>query len=177
MPMMIVSEEDFVKERAKFSLPLPSPPKLEIIPIEHGRNKGDNNIPQPLREIIAEEALSGTPAKILTEQFGVSPSQVAAFKHSASSTATYNQPNDKLVNVRERVGIKAHNRLNDALNALAKKNLVNEKPKDIASIAKDMAAVADKIRPMSERGNNQNLHLHIHAPQQKKVSDFEIIDG
>lgn len=59
--------------------------------------------------------------------------------------------------------------------ALTRKPL---KPKQISSVAKDMAAIANQMANRNDPDGNgsRSMHLHLYAPKQKKVEDYEVID-
>lgn len=179
MPFMIVSDDDYEKELARLddSEVISIEPSLSIEQIERGRGNTPA-VPEGLREVIAEESLQGTPSAVIQKAFGISPASISAYKNGATSTASYHKPSDKLNQVRTRVSSRAANRLNEALKALGNKNLEDEKAKDIASIAKDMAVVFDKISPVKqqERADEKAMHIHLYAPKMKSVEDYEVID-
>src|SRR5437867_2989950 len=112
-----------------------------------GRKLGDNNVPDSLRKIIGAESIeSGRKAGLnLASHFGISASSVSAYSHGSTSDATYNKPNEGLLNhmqnSREKVSRKARSKLLLALNSLNSDNISQSKARDIASIAKDMSAV------------------------------------
>jgi len=182
MPFMVVSDDDFAAELHKLSqdnnkaVEHPSP-TMSIEQIERGRGNTPE-VPMPLRDVIAEEKLSGTSSKALQEIFKVSPASISAYANGATSTATYYKPVDALTKVRNRVSSRAANRLNEALKALGNKDLSDEKAKDLSAIAKDMAVVFDKISPVKQKENEEDksFHLHLYAPKMKSVDDYEIID-
>ena len=171
---MIVSEEDFQKELESIEKKENS---LVVEQLERGRGNTPE-IPEPLREIIAEDKLLGGTAKDISAAYGVSASSIAAYSHGNTSTSSYNKPVDKLTQVRDRVSSRAANRLNQALKALANKNLELETAKDISTIAKDMATVFEKISPVvvKEKEDSRALHIHMYAPKMKQVNDYKIID-
>lgn len=175
MSILIVNDEEFEAERKKFENKEDS---FVVHEINHGRNENDTNVPQPIRELIVEDALEGATAESLSKIYNVSPSSVSAYKNGATSTASYRQKNSKLIAAKDRVSNRAYNRLNEALKALGTKNLSDEKPKDIASIAKDMATVAEKMSPKVDGAKDgPQVHLHLYAPKMKQITDYEIVEG
>lgn len=191
MPFLIVTEDEYQKEISKLDSSVPTKVdenetgaaniiESELTRHEIERGRGNTpEIPQPLREVIAEEKLSGTPSSVIQKHFNVSASSISAYTHGSTSTASYNKPVDQLTKVRNRVSSRAANRLNDALKALATKDLTQEKARDIADIAKSMSTVFEKISPVKQQEDadaNKHLHLHMYVPKMKTVEDYEIID-
>lgn len=183
MPLGIVSDEEFESERRKLdssihdsSLSDEKKSNLTITEIETGRGN-TKEVPSVVREIIAEAKLSGESNKEIQKHFPVSSSSISAYQHGVTSTAAYNKPkNERLQKVRNNVSKRAGNRLLEALDALGNKDLNVESAKDVSSIAKDMAAVFEKITPEIKEEKEKTFHLHIHAPKQKSVDDYEVID-
>src|SRR6478736_1795138 len=60
-----------------------------------GRGKS-KEVPQALRKVIAGEVLSGARASDVSETFNVSQSSISAYKNDATSTASYDQPDEEL---------------------------------------------------------------------------------
>jgi len=50
-----------------------------------------------------------------------------------------------------------------------------EKQVDIARAASQMAGIVERVSGMN-RSNGNNVHLHLHAPNQKKLESYEVID-
>jgi hypothetical protein len=171
MPMGVVSDKEFEAEIEK----------SRIVNSEFGRGKGNPNTPESLRKIIGEnsveEGRNGT--KALTRAFGISDSSLSAYANGATSCATYNQPNKDLANhvnkMREKIVKKARNRLHCALNGITPEKLADEKPRDLAAIAKDMSSIIKDFEPRTE-GDSAPKALIIFAPQLAQESKFEVID-
>lgn len=52
------------------------------------------------------------------------------------------------------------------------------KAKKLSSVAKDMAAIANQMadKNADSNGDSKAVHVHLYAPKQKQVEDYEIID-
>ena len=164
MPIGIVSDAEF-----------------DVEFIEHsgaGRN-GAKAVPSELRAVIAETALT-SPNKEVAKAFGISESSVSAYKNGATSTTTYNQPNDELKkhvdDARDRIGKIAQKKLLAALSHITEENLRGSKPRDLAGIAKDMSTVVNNIQPVSNGNNPINAQFIFHSYPSRKEDDYEVID-
>ncbi len=163
--MGVVSDEDFEKE-------------CKHIDIVRGRGN-KKEVPEAIREIIAEEAINGTPVKDLSEEFNVSPSSISAYKNGATSTATYHEPNEKLSKkndiVRDNIVSTARARLMQALTHITPEKMAEAKLRDIASVAKDMSAVINNTEP-GGKSPFEGAQFIFHVPQARKQDDYEVID-
>jgi hypothetical protein len=166
MPLGIVSDEDFNAELAKVVLPKPL-----------GRGESPQ-VPDSLRRIIGEnvveEGRNGT--KVLTRALGISDSSLSAYSVGATSTKSYHdRPNlQHLSKARERIVKKARNRLVYSLDAITPEKLADEKPKDLASIAKDMSVIIRNMEPESESSTTNALVIF--APNMISEDKFSVID-
>jgi predicted transcriptional regulator len=155
MPIGIVSDEDFLRELGNYEKSSPENPITpEIIPLERpGRSEGDVNIPDPLRQIIGEEAvINGRKAALgLAGMFGVSASSVSAYAKGATSTTTYDTPKPSIIShinkSRVRASKKAGRVLDSALSAITQEKLDYTDAKELAGIAKDMSVIIKNLEP------------------------------
>ncbi len=165
MPIGIVSDEEF---------------NIEFVNHNSAGRNGAKAVPLSLRQVIAETALT-TPNKEVAEAFGVSPASVSAYKNGATSTATYNQPNESLKKhvdtVRDEIGSIAMSKLKRALSHITEENLAGAKPRDLAGIAKDMSTVVNNIQPAGPIGNNgNNVNFIFHSYPTREEKDYDVID-
>ena len=168
MPLGIVSDEDYEKEKGRCK-----ESSIERITIEKGRGNGNSNVPPELRELVAEcGIIEGN--KSTAKAFNVSEASVSAYKHGSTSTATYDK-NDR-VYARKRVAGRVQSRMLEALNFLTDEKIAAEYGKNIRSIVKDLAVVAEKFMGKNEEEKGSQVHLHIYSPKVKSVNDYEIID-
>lgn len=155
-------------------------PRATFATIERGRGSV-NAIPTELRKIIAEEAISGTPAKELSKLFEISESSISAYKNDATSTSSYNQPNGELAKsndvVRQTILDGARGKILIALENITDEKLRDAKVRDTASVAKDMSAIIRNLEPQTDKGQNGlNQQFIFYAPKSKKESDFEVVE-
>jgi predicted transcriptional regulator len=168
MPLGIVSDEEFTKE-------------IEAIhkPIIRGRGE-TKETPEVIREVIAEEAIIGdSTQKEIADAFGVSPASVSAYKNGATSTASYNEPDNRLQKhndkVRNAIVGTARSRLIEALQNITPDKMKEAKLRDIASVAKDMSSVIHNMEP--QISNTQiGAQFVFHVPKPRQESDYEVID-
>ncbi len=177
MPLGIVNDSDFDRELSKLGI-LPESSNGEVIDIARGRG-ARIEVPQSIREIIAEDAINknGTGTEI-AKVFGVSPSSVSAYKVGATSTASYNSPDQNLQDhtnrIREKITGRARSRLLLALKEITPDKLVSAKVRDLASIAKDMSAVVKNMEPSGPLVDN-STKVVVYRPHLRTEEEFEVI--
>jgi len=188
MPMGIVSDEDFAKEKGNLS---PTPPLVkptpiqpaEIVDVNRGRPPGSVEVPNSLRKIIGEASVTGgrQEALALANAFGISPSSASAYAVGATSTSSYNEtPNKPVINeAKIKVQKKARQKMLLAMNKLTPDKLDATNAKDLSGIAKDMSAIIRNMEPESatKPGDNPSNGptFIFYSPQQKKEEDFDVV--
>lgn len=193
MPMGIVSDSDFLKERENLSSFNPakkkeqrqSPPTIIESPNENpkGRGQGNVEVPDSIRKLIGDDSvINGRQSALeLAKNLGISASAVSAYSTGATSTATYDQkPNQKVINgAKTRVQIRARRKLMLALNKLTDDKLDEAKARDLAGIAKDMSVVMKNMEDSNtsnETTNNNGPTFVIFTPQIRREEQFDVVD-
>lgn len=176
MPLGIVSEQDFEKEVD--DLNKPALPIVKIVDIERGRGKGNGEVPSGIRKIISEEFIQGTSGKELSEVFGISQSSISAYSRGATSTSTYDKPDEDLVKannrVRQHILTKSRKKLELALDNITEEKLKDTKALDLSSIARNMASVSDAMEQKVVTNITNNAVI-VFRPRQKAEEEFETI--
>lgn len=105
---------------------------------------------------------------------------------SSASQESPAQPTDELVsNADEQINLAlAHNKalglLNSSLQSLTDKldDVKAEKlPSVIAATSKVVESIRrERLEAVKSRAKNEEVHYHFYTPQQKKVSDYDVID-
>lgn len=189
MAMGIVSDEEFEKEAERLGDKPPTTfPSLsdetneaaKIIEQNRGRGVGNVEVPDSLRKIIGETAVTDgrQEAVNLAKQFGISPQSASAYANGATSLSTYDrQPNLEHINqAKERVNKKARSRLMLALKTITKDKLEGTTVRDAAGIAKDMSVIMKNTEPVVKDVNDkQNNQFIIYAPQFRDERSFEVV--
>lgn len=184
MPMGVVSDEDFQKELANSQIEVARPVNATVEPLpKPGRKDGDVNVPESLRKIIGETSvMEGRKSALeLAEALGISPSSVSAYSHSATSTATYNEPDSELESHlqtrKSKVANTALTRLSRSLKILTTDKISTATPREVASIAKDMAAVVKMMEPENTGKDNgvKQPQFVVFAPTFRDERTFETI--
>lgn len=179
----IVSDADFEREVKDIALPVILPPAeqlAQIIDIKRGRGHV-REIPNVIREIIAEDAIATNKTqKEVASEFGVSPSSVSAYLHGATSTASYDKPDKELQDsnnkVRTDIISSARSRLISALSHITPDKLAEAKLRDVASVAKDMAAIIKNIEPdIKETEDKRAPQFIFFAPNVVREEVFETV--
>lgn len=164
MPLKIISDEELEKELNNCSVRI----EQKKVP---GRDKGDNNVPESLRKIIGETgATEGRQeALALSSEFGISPSSTSAYTVGATSTASYDKPQDDLlayVNSRKLgVAKKAQSKLIKALNHITEDKLAMAKPADLATVARAMSHIVKDMEPEQGVDSNKGPTFVFYAPR------------
>lgn len=186
--MGIVSDSDFTSEAESLSKP-----KVNTVPIiqpqisgvvtdiNRGRGNGNVGVPDSLRRIIGETAISDGRQEALSlgNNFGISPSAVSAYTQGAKSTASYDErPNQSaIVSAKERIARSARNKLRSALSALTPEKIAEAKAVEISTIAKNMAGVIKTMepdKPFNGEGSGSPTFI-LYAPQFRREEDFEVV--
>lgn len=175
MPLGIVNDQEFEAE-----LNNSSKPEIIKIPVA-GRKEGDVEVPNSLRKIIGETAIvdGRKDALDLARQFGISPSSVSAYTNGASSTASYNEGENKpfVKDIKVKIASQARNKLRNALRHITNEKLEAANVKDLAGIAKDMSAIVKDMEPEKQNNgdNKPGVQFVVFAPQFKQESAFETV--
>ena len=187
MPIGLVTDDDFLQELSRVNRAVEKPPVVaEIVPeTPRGRSSGDNNVPDSLRKIIGEEAvINGRQSALhLAAQFGISPSSVSAYAKGATSTTTYDQPKQGIIDhinkSRRRVVRRGAKTMEAALGAISQEKLDYADPKDLAGIAKDMSVIIKNMEPPQQSPDSPDSkqpQFVIFAPTFRDERSFETIE-
>lgn len=177
MSLGIVSDSDFESEIDSLSK---KDINSSIIDIHKGRGN-QLEVPDSLRQVIGENAIEegNQNTKLMTRAFGLSDSSLSAYKAGATSTTSYHNPTfkDHIDKARKRITAKARNRLIMSLNHITDEKLAEEKPRDLAGIAKEMSVIIRNMEPDSvqEKGSSGPTFV-LYAPQFVKEDRYEVID-
>jgi hypothetical protein len=189
MGMGIVSDKDFDTEKGKViippisnTIPIPtSTPIAEIVDVHKGRGEGNVAVPNSLRKLIGDAAITGgrQEALELAASFGISGSSASAYGNGANSTASYNdRPNaSNITKSKERISKRARHKLMAALRNMTEDKLVSAKARDLAGIAKDMSTVVKQMEESEnplEKGKNGPTFV-FYSPQVRSEKVFDVV--
>ncbi len=184
MPIGIVNKDDYKKETA--NNPIGMSPVVEnsgarpIAIIESKgvpAGRGTREVPEAIRNVIAQEMILGGSRKEVGAIFGVSEQTTAAYK---MGTRTLEKPGhdkklksknqifrDTIIRKASRLSLKSINAINDEEVEAAS---VMEK----ASIAKTMASIVKDMTPIesSDNDSSTNVQVIIHAPAIRAEKDY-----
>jgi hypothetical protein len=189
MPMGIVTDTEFEKERQNSEAPKDRTVTIpvitgEVVTTEKGRGNGNIQTPESIRKLIADTAATeGREAALaLGKQFGLSESSVSAYSVGANSTSSYrDRPNSGIVNgARAAVTSRALSKLKKAIHHITDDKLVAAKPRELAGIARDMAAVVKAMEPETPKsGEGINTGggpaFVFYAPQFRKEENYDVV--
>lgn len=154
-------------------------PGARIHQIEKGRPIGRHNRTPEEREIIAGEALIHGNQYALSNH-DVSQSSISAYKKGATSTASYDNPDNDLLNSvsnqRLKIASVAHGKLSAALDQITNEKLASANLKTIASVAQSMSAIVKNMEPDQQISANQNIQFTFYAPRSKSEESYDVID-
>lgn len=193
MPMMVLNDESFDKEISKFdstkvinevneskeitSLDLLNRARGQVVDIKRGRGS-ILQVPDSIRALVAEEAINGASNKDTARAFGVSESSVSAYKNDATSTKSYNSPDEALKNandlVRDDISSQARSKLLAALDHITDDKLSEAKLRDVASVAASMSGIIKNMEPNGPAVQN-NTQVIVYKPRMRDEDEFEII--
>lgn len=150
-----------------------------------GRRKGEKDIPDYLRELIATTAqISGTTQA--ANAFGVSRTTANHAKHNVRSART-NPDGTRNIIVDHSLKARTKRRLENIVDLAAtiiEGNLPRlseeldavDKPKERASILKDVAIIAEKAMPKEDAPQGPNVAYIFFKPEEKRFDDVPVID-
>lgn len=188
MAMGIVSDKDFDSELSGLNKDKESK-STPTVPITTGevidaptKGRGTNpEVPEGLRKLIGtESAINGRQSGIeLAQSFGISASSVSAYGVGANSTASYDErPNESHIsNAKQRVATRARKKLVSAIHHITKDKLEAANAKDLAGIAKDMAAVIKVMEPEPPKApsNDSGPKFIFYSPQFKNENNYDVV--
>ena len=149
MPLGLISDDDFLQELENSSLPVLTGQIIERKPL--GRQGPE--IPESLRKLIGESSIEeGRGAALeLAESFNISPSSASAYSNGATSTASYNKPDESLKShidsTKLKVSKRASLKLMKALGYITEDKLQSAKAVELANIAKSLSGVVRDMEP------------------------------
>lgn len=175
MPIGIISKEDFDKEVGNNITNISARSVVITDPAKGRGNKPE--VPEEIRNVIAQEALLGTPVSEIAKEFNISPSSIAAYKNGATSTTTYNEGDKKLKRAnnifKDRIVRRAGKLSITALDSIDENDFRNASLTDKANVAKQMASIVRDMTPEDSRGNeSSNVQIVIHAPAMRRDDDY-----
>jgi len=180
---MIISDEEIERR-------LNSPENMDykIIPYSRGRQGGEVSVPPELRKVVAILAHeSNETQKELGDTFGMTGSRVSQLKSGKVTSGTFASQDENLTGVLNEVKARKENKRSEA-EEMALNNLIDSlgllpaklekaNAKTLASAAKSMADVADRMSGRKNEEEKNQVHLHLYAPHMKELSDYEVVEG
>lgn len=182
----VVSPEQFQKELSNCAEPVTErkPPNEGIIlpNKDKGRGVGNVGVPEELRKLIGEESVihGRQRALDLASDFGISPSSVSAYAKGATSTATYQRPEETLTKFldsrKKRITKKALRVLHASLDTLTPEKLSTIKARDASAIAKDMSVISKNMEKANENMTGDNKpQFVVYAPTLRDERSYDTI--
>jgi len=169
-------ELDVEVETEEVSFPEPN---CKVIPITR-KTKGDIEVPLEIKKTLAILGNEGETQKSLAAAFAISQPSVSYFERGLATSSGFPNPEltpvlDKIQDKRKDAETKAIDSLVMALGLIPERLPHTKSLKTIASVAKTMAEISDKMGGREE-GNAKTVHLHLYKPENKQVDEYDIID-
>lgn len=187
MPLGILTDEEFNKELKIYDINGVNKinDKKDESLVEYkeinksGRNEGDLNKPETLRQIIADCKINGDSDKEIKDSFKVSTSSINAYTNGQNGTN--DKVNERLAkfvkNVRNSVTRRASRTLIKSLDLLTDEKISELKANEISVLAKNMSSI---ISDMEDKNKNINpgplAQFIIFQPPQKSINQYDVID-
>lgn len=149
-----------------------------------GRPTGEKGkeIPREIRKVIAIAAQSDSITNV-ANAFDISQTNTHFISKGRSSHKADPELEEIVKNERARLDNKKQDAADEAIHLLTVAlGLLPEKlsdrkikAKEVSSVAKDMAQIHETLRKKTPI-EQSNITFHLHAPEQKSIDDYEIID-
>lgn len=185
MAIGIVNDDELQAELDRLNGSIKKEPVVQPVVIEEiekgGRNEGDVNVPDSLRQIIGETSVidGRQDALALANMFGISASAVSAYAKGSTSTASYDSPAKSIIShinkSRQRYTKKAGKVLHEAMQKIDENKLNDMSAKELAGIAKDMSVVIKNLEPQQAapgEDGQKTPQFVIFAPQFRDERTF-----
>lgn len=163
--MNIISDEEEIKE-IKIEDLLKSEDKGVIIESTVGhRDKGETEL---TKELVAYDAIQLGPSKA-AEIYGVP--QSSASKYSSGKDLKEDTKTNVL-SIKHQIQDRTVTKLMETLELFDPSQI--DKPIDLVNAASKLSGIVEKINGRDKTGGSTVLHFHL--PNQRQVSDYEVID-
>lgn len=152
--------------------------RLEIHSMRN-TEKGSTQIPMEIRKVAAILGNEGETCRDVATGLGIGKTSVNNYEHGQGSPElkrVVDAAKSELEQNRVSAESKAVDALLMSLELLPEALSRTKKAKTISSVAKDMAAIANQMGGRDGDRDADVMHLHIYAPKQKSIKDYEVID-
>jgi hypothetical protein len=186
MPLGILSDEEFEKELNSYkdndkTKSINEHDKdcalIKDIPTQ-GRNEGDTNKPESLRQVIAQCKIEGSDDAEIKEAFKTSTSAINAYTNGKNGTS--DKVNERLAKfvtaARSTITKKASRKLISALDHITEDKISELKANEISVVAKNLSSIINENEHKNAQIGNLNAQFVIFAPPQKAINDYDVID-
>lgn len=165
-------------ESKALSTPETPAPTEEVthVQIDHGVRRGRSNVPEILRDTMAELAVGGTANSVIAEAFGVSTDVV----ERASSGRVGGRPAtaERAAKVSARkleIQDTALMKLMQSLNLIDEDKLGECDARQLSQVAANLSKVSSSLDPKQEGGLG-NTHVIVYAPERKEERSYKVVD-
>lgn len=169
----IVDESEFNKSLTDSK----SAPSLVRIQ-NKGKQVGDAPIGNSVRKIISDEALTSGNNKSTADAFGVGISTIEQGKRGQIGRRNDDDLSTFIKSRKNALAEVAMDKLGAAMDSITDDKLNQASLKESADVAKSMASI---VRDMTaddgmNNKNEMNVQFVLHAPEMKKLEDYQVID-
>jgi predicted transcriptional regulator len=180
MPIGIVKSSDYLSELSNGGDKVIDKPVTGARSLPESKPLGRGikaDTPDSIRALVAQEVILGANVKEVAKEYNLSPTSINAYKVGANSLATYNRPSETLSRAnhifRDRIVRKASRLSLTALDSISREDFKTASLRDKSTVAKEMASIVrDMIPEVKDVDRSSNVQVIIHAPSQKRESDY-----
>lgn len=167
----IISEEEL---ESRLNSPNNLANKLKVTTIE--RKTRGPEVPQVVRNVVGIISQDES-ARSVGAAFGIGKSAVNDYSNGQVGQESNPELKTIIQQKREDAEDVAISNLMACLQLIPSKLEGAKKVTDLSKVAKDMSSIAQNLRPKEEKEKEGGIHFHIHAPRQKSLDDYEVIDA
>lgn len=162
--------------------------KIIIHKLERGRPVGSEETPKEIKKLVAALTAEGESQVSIREAFDLDKSVVSNIAHGRTSNGNVSPDlqgvQDKVkTKIKERKDFAVANAIDTLLSSIAhldSKLPSVKKAVELSSIARNMSGIVSSLTEKEKNKDSEDkaaqVHLHIYAPKQKEVEEYEIID-
>jgi hypothetical protein len=158
---------------------------LVVSPYRKSTERGPD-VPIEIKKTIAILSQEES-CKDLAELFNLSPSSVVNYKAGRNHSSLDDNSNSEIVEVKnekkdalkeakESIEASAINGVLQAVGLVGPMISGIKDPTKLVRVAKDLAGLADSVRGERPEDREKSVHVHLYAPTQKKLEDYNVID-
>lgn len=144
-----------------------------------GRGKGNVEVPEVLRKVIAGEVIEGGNVSEVSKAFDVSRSSISAYIKGAHSTTTYDNHHPELTKhngaVRDKIVRLTRSKLRKSIRFITDDKLASCNAVQLAVVASHMSKIVNDNDPVEVSKSEFKQSVVIYRPRIREEDSFEVI--